>query len=225
MAREYEEIKLTKEEMAKVDEKVPEKYGVTISRMMENAGLQIAEFLRTEIAEEQFSFYAGKGNNGGDALAAARRLYIWGYDVEVILVSENLDGIREEELETLKRLGVEINVKSSEKEYPVAVDGLLGYNIKGDPRPPIDGMIREVNNHANVVSIDLPSGLHPDSGERSNPSVRPYYTVSLAAPFEGMTERNSGEVWLADISVPSELFGESMKDIFRNSSIVKLDLG
>ncbi|MFB6115389.1 MAG: NAD(P)H-hydrate epimerase [Candidatus Nanohalobium sp.] len=226
MENEHEKIKLTKKEMAEIDEKMPEKYGITVSRMMENAGYQIAEFLRNEIAEEQFSFYIGKGNNGGDALAAARRIHLWGSDVEIVLASEELDDIREEELEILKELDVEINIKASENDYPVAVDGLLGYNIQGEPRPPMDEMIREINNHANVVSIDIPSGLDPDTGEESNPNVKPYYTVTLAAPFEGMTEKNSGEVWLADISVPPEIYEEEeiMQNLFKASSLVQLDL-
>lgn len=218
--------KVSSDQMQRVDELVPEEYGITSSRLMENAGLQIAKFIRDEISENQVTFYAGKGNNGGDAMVAARRLQLWGFDVEVVLASESLDGIREEELEILEKLNVEINVKASEKDYSVAVDGLLGYNIQGDPRPPVDEMIREVNNHANVVSIDIPSGLDPDTGEEGTPCVKPYYTVTLAAPFKGMTEKNSGEIWLADISVPPEVYEEqeAMSETFEASSLVELDL-
>ena len=88
---------VSKEDMAEVDRKVPEEHGITISRMMENAGLLIAEILRQEVKEESFTFYADKGNNGGDALAAARRMHLWNYDVEAVLASEELEGIREEE--------------------------------------------------------------------------------------------------------------------------------
>jgi hydroxyethylthiazole kinase-like uncharacterized protein yjeF len=217
---------VSREEMADVDRKVPERYGITISRMMENAGLQIAEFLRKELKEESFTFYAGKGNNGGDALAAARRMHLWGYEVEVVLATKDLDGIREEELEILRNLRVEINLESSEKEYSVAVEGLIGYNLKGDPRPPFDSMIEEIDKYETVVSIDIGSGLDGDTGEEALPCVRPDYTVTLAAPFEGMTEENSGEVWLADISVPPEAFEaqEAMEEVFRQSSLVRLDV-
>lgn len=71
--------KVSKEQMARIDEKVPEKYGIKISRMMENAGYQISEFIRSEIGVCGIAVYAGKGNDGGDALAAARRLHLWGF--------------------------------------------------------------------------------------------------------------------------------------------------
>ncbi len=217
---------VSKEEMQKIDEKAPEEYGITISRMMENAGLQIAEFLRNEFEEESFTFYVGKGNNGGDALVAARRMHLWGYDVEVVLASEELDGIREGELEILKDLDVEINLESSETDHPVAVEGLIGYNLKGDPRPPFDSMIDEINSYETPVSIDIASGLDADTGGRAEPCVRPDFTVTLAAPFEGMSEENSGEVFVADIGVPPEAFEEFgfTGDFFSERCLVELDL-
>lgn len=216
--------KVSREQMARIDEKVPEKYGITISRMMENAGFQIADFVRKELDSDSVAAYAGKGNNGGDALAAARRLHLWGYKVEVVLATHDLDGIRRKELEILEELGVEITEESSEKTHSVALEGLIGYNLKGDPRPPFDSMIEEVNSHETVVSIDIPTGVDVDTGERANPSVEADYTVTLAAPFEGMNPDNSGEIWAADISVPPEAyeeFGFSL-DIFEESSLLTL---
>lgn len=209
--------------MARIDEKVPEKYGITISRMMENAGYQIAEFIRSEIDPEGITVYAGKGNNGGDALAAARRLHLWGYKVEVVLATRELDGIRKEELEILEELGVETSTGSAENNYSVALEGLIGYNLKGDPRPPFDSMIEEINQHEKVVSIDIPTGVDADTGEKANPVVEADYTVTLAMPKNGMTRENSGEIWVADISIPPkayEEFGFNV-DIFGRESLVK----
>ncbi|MFB6144551.1 MAG: NAD(P)H-hydrate epimerase [Candidatus Nanohaloarchaea archaeon] len=214
---------VSKEQMARIDEKVPEKYGISISRMMENAAYQIADFLRKEIDSSGVTVYAGKGNNGGDALAAARRLHLWGFEVEVILATRELDGVRKEELEILEELGVEINLESAENEYPVALEGLIGYNLNGDPRPPFESIIEEVNDYETVVSIDLPTGLDADTGEKALPAVEADYTVTLAMPKKGMNKQNSGEIWVADISIPPEAYEEFgfSGDIFGRRSLVE----
>jgi NAD(P)H-hydrate epimerase len=216
--------KVSRDQMARIDEKVPEEYGISISRMMENAGYQIAEFIRSEIDPGGVAVYAGKGNNGGDALAAARRLHLWGYSVEVVLATRELDGIRREELEILEELGVDINMEKAEKNYSVALDGLIGYNLNGDPRPPFDSMIEEINQHEKVISIDIPTGVDADTGEKSSPAVEADYTVTLAMPKKGMDEWNSGEIWVADISIPPEAYKEFgfSGDMFGRSSLVEL---
>lgn len=219
-------LKLSYEQMKEVDSKVPEQYGITVSRMMENAGYQIADFIRQEIEEEKITVYAGKGNNGGDALVAARRLHFWGYKIEIVLATEELDGIRKEELEILKDLGAEVNLESSENSYSVAIEGLIGYNLKGNPRTPFDSMIKEINDFEKIVSIDIASGLNADTGEKGEPCVRPDFTITLAAPFKGMSKDNSGRVFVADIGVPPEAFEKFgfTVELFDESSLVELDL-
>lgn len=216
--------RVSKEEMARIDQKVPEKYGITISRMMENAAYQIAEFIRYKTDTEEVAVYAGKGNNGGDALAAARRLHLWGYDVEVVLATRELEGIRKEELEILEGLDVEISTASAENSHSLALEGLIGYNLNGDPRPPFDSMIKEVNQYEKVVSIDIPTGVDADTGEKSSPAVEADYTVTLAMPKKGMTKENSGSIWVADISIPPEAYREFgfEGDIFDESSLMSL---
>lgn len=215
---------VSKKQMSRIDEKVPEKYGINVSRMMENAGYQVAEFLRRKIDPAGVTVYAGKGNNGGDALAAARRLFLWGYEVEVVLATRDLDGIRREELEILENLDVKISRETPENRYPAALEGLIGYNLEGSPRPPFDSMVEEVNSHDTIVSIDLPTGLDPDTGEKSSPTVEPEYTVTLGAPFEGMNTENSGEIWVADISIPPKAYREFgfTGDFFDGDSLVEL---
>ena len=216
--------KVSKDQMARIDEKVPEKYGITISRMMENAGCQIADFVRSEINPEGVAVYAWKGKNGGDELAAARRLHLWGYDVEVVLASRELDGIRREELEILKELDVEISTESAENNYSVALEGLIGYKLKSDPRPPFS-LTEEVNWYETIVSIDLPTGVDADTVERTSPAVEADYTVTLAMPKKRMKRKNLGGIWVADVSIPPEPYEECrFKDIiFRDTSLARLE--
>lgn len=217
------DIRISSDRMKEVDREVPEKYGITESRLMENAGLRVAEFIRQEIDGRHVTLYAGEGNNGGDALVAARRLHLWNYEVEVVLASGDLSGLPREELEVLDNLDVEISKQSSKNEYSIAVDGLLGYGISGEPRPPYKDMIREINRREKAVSVDIPTGIDPDTGEEKGVCVKPDYTVTLGLPFKGMYEDNSGGIWVADISVPAEAYGDKQKySIFNQESLLDL---
>lgn len=151
--------------------------------------------------------------------------YIYGvFEVEVILATRELDGIRKEELEILEELGIEINIENAENNYHVALEGLIGYNLNGEPRPPFDSMIEEVNHYDTVVSIDLPTGVDADTGEKSSPAVEADFTVTLAMPKKGMKRENSGEIWVADISIPPEAYREFgfTSDIFEEKSLIML---
>lgn len=215
---------ITTDQMAKIDQKVPEKYGITASRMMENAAYQIAEFIRANHSQnDRIAVYAGKGNNGGDGIAAARRLHNWGYSVEVVCPFE-LNGIRQEELEIIRNLGISISEEPVEAD--IAVDALIGYNLKGDPRPPFDQLIDAVNKADEIVSVDVPTGVDADAGEGMNPHVEADRVVTLGLPKEGLKDINA-EVWVADISVPdeaySEILGVDVDGLFSEKSLVKMD--
>jgi len=215
---------VSREQMAEVDEIVPEKYGITISRMMENAGYQIADFVRQNYSkEEKVALYAGKGNNGGDALAAARRLHLWNFEVEVVVVTEDLDGIRKEELEILRELDVPINKVPVEAD--VVVDGLIGYNLNGDPRSPFDTLVEAINRvEADVVSIDVPTGVDANSGKGFDPHVEADTVITLAFPKKGLEEIDA-EIYVADISIPDEVyerFGVEVDGYFEEKSLIRL---
>jgi NAD(P)H-hydrate epimerase len=215
---------VSSEQMAEVDEKAPNEYGITISRMMENAAYQIADFIRNNYGkDDRIVFYIGKGNNGGDGLAAARRLHNWGFNVSVELATEDLDGIRLEELDILRNLGMDIEEKAEDVE--LAVDCLIGYNLKGNPRPPFDEMIERVNDAEEVISVDVPTGVDADTGERLNPSVDADKILTLALPKTGLKNLYA-ETWVLVISIRGQLYkdlGINTYNIFESSSRIRLD--
>ena len=68
---------LTTAEMREVDRLTTERYGIPSLQLMENAGTQFFEFLRTcygDVAASRAAILCGKGNNGGDGFVIARRL-------------------------------------------------------------------------------------------------------------------------------------------------------
>jgi NAD(P)H-hydrate epimerase len=81
-----------------------------------------------------------------------------------------------------------------------------------------------------VLSLDVPSGLDATTGTSIDPAIDAAATMTLALPKEGLRvpgiERKVGDLYLADISVPPELyqrlFGIQTPPIFVRSDLVQL---
>ncbi len=82
-----------------------------------------------------------------------------------------------------------------------------------------------------VLALDTPSGVDSTTGKVFQPAIQATATLTLAMPKVGMQEEKAakqvGELYLADISVPPELYAEdSLKlkvgALFANSEIVRL---
>jgi NAD(P)H-hydrate epimerase len=209
---------VTADEMASVDRAAIEEYGMDVLVLMENAGRGAAVVARRmlggSVAGRRVGCLVGKGNNGGDGMVAARYLHNWGAQVSVTLASGRSD-VREapyRELKILERMGVEVDEKAEELESSdLLVDGLLGYNAKGDPREPSAGLIRRANaSGAPILAVDLPSGLNASSGTTGDPCVVADATVTFGLPKTGFLNQDSrrfvGELYLADISIPAEAY-------------------
>ncbi|MFB6145465.1 MAG: NAD(P)H-hydrate epimerase [Candidatus Nanohaloarchaea archaeon] len=217
---------LSREKMSEIDLMMPERYGISPLRMMENAGNHVAELVRDRYSEQEtVNVFVGKGNNGGDALSAARRIHNYGFDVHVIVSILELSGLPDEELFIVRAMGIKVSEyeRTMELDADVAVDGLFGYNLEGEPRPPYDHVIESINKHKDIVSIDIPSGLEVGEGT-ADTCVIPDCTVTLGMPKESMNSENSGDIYLADISVPRQVYEDLGIDTpFRESSLVRLD--
>ncbi len=221
-------------EMAQVDELAVNKYNISLLQMMEHAGWNLAKLAVPFIKPDStVQIFAGKGNNGGGGLCAARHLKNRGYDVRVHLAYDKENGASvKHHLKTLWEMNVPVKAWSKDKfgQDDLVIDALLGYNIKGDPRPPIDKMITWVNNTGNrVLSLDIPSGLNPDTGKPGNPCIKATATLTLALPKLGFKEETAKEyfgwMYLGDIGIPLELYHELGIEagyLFNNEKIVRI---
>ncbi len=200
-----------------------EEYGITLLQMMENAGRALARlaadrFLDGSPVGRKVTVLAGGGGNGGGALVAARRLRGWGASVEVVLAvpPDAMKSVPRRQLETLRRLGG-VEVRQGTREGPtgegdLVLDGVLGYSIRGAPRGEAARLIHwAAARSVPVLSLDVPSGLDPTTGEVREPAVRAGATLTLALPKRGLVAPGArawvGELYLADIGVPPELWG------------------
>lgn len=243
---------VTAEQMAEVDRAAVEELGISIEQLMENAGRGIALACRAvlgggagpaggvggpagSVEGRRIVCLAGSGNNGGDALAAARRLHGWGAQVRCVLATgrEGLHGeLNKRQHDILGRLGIEVASADAARfeDAELVVDGLLGYNVRGAPRGNVELLIREANrSRVPILAIDLPSGLDPDTGAPLGVAVRAAATVTLALPKAGIVRTGSrnlvGELLLIDIAIPPvvyERFGIDARRCFVDGDLVRV---
>ncbi|MFA4944538.1 MAG: NAD(P)H-hydrate dehydratase [Lentisphaeria bacterium] len=175
--------------------------GQTAERLMERAGAAAAEFAwgwaRLRLADSpprHWLLLAGKGQNGGDAWAAARHLAELDAASPVTLLTtvppaELAAAARAHAGRLPHRVAVRIATELAAADLPpgtVILDGLLGTGIRGTPRPPYDRLIAQVNASGRpVVALDLPSGLDADSGQ-GDCAVTADLTVTMGLPKRGL---------------------------------------
>ena len=227
---------LTTEQMAEVDRLMIEEYGILLIQMMENAGRSLAEQARRmsggDLTGVKVAILCGGGNNGGGGMVAARHLHNRGASVWIKLVGDTsrLKDIPAHQWRILKTMGVPgANQEAALPAEPdLVIDAMIGYGLQGNPRGEVVEWIEWANVIlAPILALDTPSGLDTTTGIPSSPCVRAAATLTLALPKVGLLTSQArpyiGELFLADISVPPELYGKlgiELGSIFTADTII-----
>ncbi len=195
--------------------------------LMENAGRGVADMLRKLGATGPVVVCCYKGNNGGDGFVVARHLDLHGIAVKVALWCDpaELVGDAAANHSILEKSGVQIapfGARHDEARLAAIlmdadwiVDALLGTGAVGDPRPPLDAVIDQLNAHdAPKLAVDLPSGLDCDTGVASRHTIRARHTCTFVAQKPGFlvagAEQYTGIVHVLDIGAPRRLVEECL---------------
>ena len=233
---------LSAEQMVEVDRLMIEEFGITLTRMMENAGRSLADLTRRlagrPIGETRVVVLCGTGGNGGGGLVAARHLSNWGADVTVLTTAgaKRFKPIPAEQLAILHHLPIRLiegDTLAWRKfllEADLILDALIGYSLAGSPRGHMATLISALNEQgARVISLDAPSGLDLTDGSVHEPTVRAHATLTLALPKTGFrsaaAKSVTGRLFLADISVPPSLYrklGLEVGPLFAEDSIIPI---
>jgi ADP-dependent NAD(P)H-hydrate dehydratase / NAD(P)H-hydrate epimerase len=177
----------TAAEMRAAEERYPG-YPDTVPELMERAGRAVAEVILEDFEDaRQITVVCGSGNNGGDGRVAARVLEEGGRDVRI----------------------VESKPEDEEKELgdpDLIVDALFGTGFEGAPRPGAARLIEQMNAAgADVVAVDVPSGVDASTGEVSGAAVDAWATVTFHAEKVGLDVTpgafHAGEIDVADIGL------------------------
>jgi hydroxyethylthiazole kinase-like uncharacterized protein yjeF len=215
-------------EMRELDRKAIEEFGIAAELLMENAGQAVYFALLDEfgIAGKRFVIFCGLGNNGGDGLVVARKIHSSGGMVRVFVLGDpgRFKGAAKINFDIVSRLPIDVRqIESPEAartevaRCDCIVDAILGTGLTRE----VTGLYREVIELVNgsgktVFSVDIPSGVHGDTGKVMGAAVRADVTVTFGLPkignvlFPGYDL--GGKLYVSHISFPPSIYdADSLK--------------
>jgi NAD(P)H-hydrate epimerase len=228
---------LSVDQMREVDRITVEELGISLVRMMENAGRSLAQVARDLLGGDaggrSILVLAGPGGNGGGGLVAARHLAAAGAEVAVAVSepAERFASVPAEQLAIARRLAIPIQEGiRSLGEPELVLDALLGYSQRGAPYGHAVELIRWSAGRR-VLALDVPSGLELATATLHTPHIAAEATMTLAAPKTALAGADAaeavGRLFLADISVPAlvyERLGFAYETPFTRRPVVELNL-
>lgn len=211
----------TKKEMNQLDQVAIQKYEIPSLLLMEHAAYGVFSYLEKEHKGKSVTILCGPGNNGGDGLALARLLYtLTKVKLQVVLLTEKekLSSDGKVYYTICKHLGVTLwdyaeNLQKVEQfieASEVIVDALFGTGLTRKVEGDFYKVIEKVNTSlAFKVSVDLPSGIHADTGQVLGIAVKANCTVTFQMPkiahflYPGLVY--TGKLHVVDIGIPQTL--------------------
>ncbi|AIO18405.1 Bifunctional NAD(P)H-hydrate repair enzyme Nnr [Candidatus Izimaplasma bacterium HR1] len=216
------------QEMRLLDKLTLKEKEMTSYELMNHAGRSISNYLMINdmfSSTDSILVIAGTGNNGGDALVIALSLLEQNIIPNVIIVGnlENESVENQEALETLKVKTTAITYVSSEEDIDaftslvdtatIIIDGIFGIGLSSDVRDYYSKVITIINrSYAQVISIDLPSGINADNGLVMKAAVKADHTIVIQNYKQGNLLNDaldySGQLHLLDIGILQTLYEE-----------------
>lgn len=225
------------EEAKWIDEEAGRR-GIDHSLLMEDAGTAVFNLVHRVygVYGRKYLVVAGTGNNGGDALVAARRIYAYGGSVKIHIVGDP-EKYREparKNYEIIVKMGVPLKITRSESDLlelekdlewsDIVIVGLIGIGLKGE----VTGITRQVIEAINksgkpVVSIDIPSGIDGNNGLVRGVAVKSTYTVTFGLPKIGNILYPGyyycGKLFVSRLSYPPDLLGSEKIKVELNTPV------
>lgn len=215
----------TSEESQSIDSKTIEEFGIASFTLMEVAGYSAARNLLHKIKPESHGiFFCGKGNNAGDALVVARYLLQHKLDITLVFISgvDDLSSDTQKNFSLLQKIdesdtqkGTLSVIKSWDNFEPhtkadFIVDGMLGTGLDSEVRGDYNKAITWVENASlPVYAMDIPTGLHGNTGKIMGRSITADLTYSFGTLKQGFYLNDgpskSGEVIYCELPFPNHL--------------------
>lgn len=209
-----EAVVVTAEQMRQIEGRIFAA-GMPVAALMEKAAGLTASRIQVLYPRSQVSRVAilvGPGHNGGDALVIARELHLQGYQVSLYRPFSKLKDLTAQHAQYVESLGIPAHDEIEPlQNCDLVVDGLFGFGLERSLSEPVAGAIAQLNQWTQpVVSVDIPSGLHTDTGEVLGTAVRAARTFCLglwklgffqdaALEYLGIAERIDFGIPLSDV--------------------------
>lgn len=196
-------------------------YGIPGILLMENAAMAVVSeaVSMMESAANTITAVAGRGNNGGDAFAAARLLHCRGVDVKVYITGMK-DGISGDALfnmTLLEKIGIPVFEITEDKDLEMLtddmnksqliLDGIFGTGLSRE----VSGLSAKVIDSMNasskpILAIDIPSGIDGANGSIRGTCIKADTTVTFCMPKTGLVVNPgcefTGRLVVAQIGTP-----------------------
>lgn len=139
---------------------------------------RIEELVRNK--DKTIHVFCGIGNNGGDGLVVARKLFDNNYKVVCYIVgfSKKRSSDFKVNYDRLTQIGVNPNLIEEDSSFPkieegeIVIDAIFGIGITRSPKGFVKEIIQKINKtNSLVISIDFPSGLFAESSVTDEDSV------------------------------------------------------
>ncbi|MBU1170340.1 MAG: NAD(P)H-hydrate dehydratase [Proteobacteria bacterium] len=217
-------------QMQQMDKKTIRDFGIPGMVLMESAGRGATRILLEAfggLSGRLVGIMAGRGNNGGDGFVMARYLACHQIPVVVYLLGDMtaVQGDARTNLEILSRMDVPIieirdqkdllKHKSAMTHRDIWVDAIFGTGLNAE----VTGFYRLVIEFINklekpVLSVDIPSGLHPDTGQALGVCIKAHVTATFAYAKTGMLlypgADYAGRIEIVDIGIPPHIVREAL---------------
>ncbi len=226
--------------MQACDRATTERFGKPSFELMRNAAAAVAAFAQDQFPlARRIAVLCGRGNNGGDGMAAARLLHQAGLEVAVVLLGA-ADGLKGDAAEAWRELaavpGVSIHVVETAadlaqlnpaRDADLVIDALLGTGFK----PPIEGLALDAlkwikKRRGPILAVDLPSGWPADatSATVDVPVFPADAVITFTAPkpahvFGALTRAWDQPIVVASIGSPDALLISELGIDWNGSSI------
>lgn len=203
---------LSAEQMRSVEERAIAEGCTTLRQLMERAGAAVADEVQRRVPDGQVLVVTGPGNNGGDGWVAARLLHEAGRacSVATLVAPESLGGEAHHAAGAAAVAGVPWAVVDGDLyDAAVIVDAVFGFGFHGEPEGAYALALSGITaSPAFVLAVDVPSGVHADTGRALGVAVRADVTVTFTALKSGVLlhpgAELAGDIVVADIGIPAE---------------------
>lgn len=204
------QVIVTAEQMAAIESRIFEA-GMPVAALMEKVGQRLTQRSQTLYplaTHPRVGVIVGPGHNGGDALVMARELHFLGYEVKIFRPIEKAKDLTASHLQYAQSLGIPVsNQVDALQTCDWIIDGLFGFGLERPLEGAIATSVQTINNsQVPIFSIDIPSGLHTDTGEALGTAMRATHTVCLGLWKLGFLQDKAleylGQVERLDFGIP-----------------------
>ena len=187
--------------------------GMPVAALMEKVAGRMASWVMAQFPRQRYprvAIVVGPGHNGGDALVVGRELTAQGYRVQLCSPTRRHKPLTADHLRYVTYLGLPVVEEiSAIAPWDLLIDGLFGFGLER----PVEGGLADVITAINaaqgpIVSLDLPSGLHTDTGAVLGVAVRATHTLCLGLWKRAFCQDGAlaylGQCHLLEVDIPPD---------------------